>query len=57
MAAAPPVRRLGLQARQHYFYQLAGRLLRVHNRWVLSLPVNRQVEAMWAYYDRGPATG
>ena len=52
-----PIRRLGLQARQHYFYQLAGRLLRVHNRWVLSLPVNRQVEAMWAYYDRGPATG
>ena len=56
-AAERPVRRLGLQARQHYFYQLAGRLLRVHNRWVLRLPVNAQVEAMWAYYDRDPATG
>lgn len=52
-----PARRLGLQARQHYFYQLAGRLLRVHNRWVLRLPVNDEVAAMWAYYDRTPATG
>ena len=55
-AAARPARRLGLQARQHYFYQLAGRLLRVHNRWVLRLPVNAQVAAMWAYYDRQPST-
>lgn len=56
-AAERPARRMGLQARQHYFYQLAGRLLRVHNRWVLRLPLNAQVAAMWAFYDWTPATG
>ena len=55
--ARRPVRRMGLQARQHYFYQLAGRLLRVHNRWVLRLPDNAEVAAMWDFYDRRAATG
>ena len=55
--ARRPARRIGLQARQHYFYQLAGRLLRVHDRWVLRLPVNDEVAALWAYYDRAPGTG
>ena len=55
--AGRPARRIGLQARQHYFYQLAGRLLRVQNRWVLRLPVNDAVAAMWAYYDTAPSTG
>jgi hypothetical protein len=53
--AGRPVRRIGLQARQHYFYQLAGRLLRVHNRWVLRLPANEQVADMWAFYDPAAA--
>lgn len=53
--AGRPAKRNGLQARQHYFYQLAGRLLRVHNRWVLRLPANARVEAMWSHYDI-PAT-
>jgi hypothetical protein len=54
-AAGRPVRRIGLQARQHYFYQLAGRLLRVHNRWVLRLPANAEVADMWAFYDPAAA--
>ena len=49
--AARPTLRIGLQARQHYFYQLAGRLLRVHNAWVLSLPRNARIEAIWAHYE------
>lgn len=54
-AAGRPVRRIGLQARQHYFYQLAGRLLRVHNRWVLRLPANEEVADMWSFYDPAAA--
>ena len=57
VAAKRPVHRAALQARQHYFYKLAGRLLRAHNRWILRLPANDRVAAMWAFYDFLPATG
>jgi hypothetical protein len=50
------VKHVGLQVRQRYFYQLAGRLLRAQNRWVLRVPANAKVAAMWNFYDR-PWTG
>lgn len=42
--AERPVRRLGLPARQHSLYPLAGRVLRAHNGWLFRLPVKTQVE-------------
>ena len=46
-----PVIRLGLKARQPRLYGLAGRLLRIHDKWVLRLPRSRKVAALWAFYD------
>ena len=46
-----PVVRMGLKARQPRFFGLAGRLLRIHDSWVLRLPRSRKVSALWAYYD------
>lgn len=46
-----PVIRMGLMARQPRLYGLAGRLLRIHDSWVLRLPRSRKVEALWAFYD------
>jgi len=45
-----PVLRLGLIARQPRFFCQAGRLLREHNRWVLRVPKNRRLTALWAFY-------
>ena len=42
--------RLGLIARQPRFFCQAGRLLREHNRWVLRVPKNRRLTALWAFY-------
>jgi len=52
-AAAQPVRRVGLAARQPRLYHLAGRLLREHGRWVLRLPASRLVADLWRFYDPG----
>lgn len=45
-----PVVRLGLIARQPRFFCQAGRLLREHNRWVLRVPKNRHLKALWTFY-------
>ena len=45
-----PILRLGLIARQPRFFCQAGRLLREHNRWVLRVPKNRRLTALWAFY-------
>lgn len=48
--AERPALKIGLQARQHYLYRLAGRLLRAGNRWQLALPPNGRVAEMWHFY-------
>lgn len=48
-----PVIRLGLLARQPRLYHLAGRLLRVHDRWTLRIPDSHLVARLWAFYDPG----
>lgn len=48
-----PVLRMGLLARQPRLYHLAGRLLRVHDAWLLRLPASRRVAELWAFYDPG----
>jgi len=45
-----PVIRMGLKARQPRLFGLAGRLLRVHDTWVLRLPKSRRVATLWAFY-------
>lgn len=48
--AGHPVLDVGLQARQVRFYNGAGRLLRIANRWVLRLSDNRRIEQQWRFY-------
>lgn len=50
--AERPVRRMGLQARQHYIYRLPGRLLRVHDRWVLRLSASEKLASLWSYFSQ-----
>lgn len=45
-----PVLRLGLLARQHRFYQAAGRLLRSSGKYVLRVRENLAVEQLWSFY-------
>lgn len=45
-----PVTRMGLIARQRRLYNLAGRLLRAHNRWLLRVSQNRLVANLFAFY-------
>ena len=45
-----PVVHMGLKARQPRLFGLAGRLLRVHDSWVLRLPKSRRVAELWAFY-------
>jgi len=45
-----PVLKLGLIARQPRFFCQAGRLLREHNRWILRVPTNPRLAALWAFY-------
>ena len=45
-----PTMRLGLQARQHRFYNGVGRWLREHGRWVLRVARNARLEKLWAYH-------
>lgn len=49
-AQGRPVRRLGLQWRQFRFYCSPGRLLRERSRWVLRVPTNPRLVAVWAFY-------
>ncbi len=51
VAEQRPVVKMGLKARQPRLYGLAGRLLRVHDSWVLRLPKSKKVAALWAFYD------
>lgn len=53
VAEKRPVVRMGLLARQPRLYHLAGRLLRVHDRWTLRIPDSRLVARLWAFYDPG----
>lgn len=53
-----PVTKMGIKARQSRLYVLAGRLLRIHDQWVLRLPASPRVAALWAFYDPiGAAVG
>ena len=45
-----PVKRQGLEARQHYFYLAPGRWLRRHNRWVMRVEMKPAVLALWEHY-------
>lgn len=45
-----PIIRLGLQARQHRFYNGAGRWLREQNRWILRVARNEKLRELWVYH-------
>lgn len=51
IAEKRPVIRMGLKARQPRLYGMAGRLLRVHDAWVLRIPKSKRVAALFEYFD------